>query len=144
MGEIVEGKAKEEEVLVEAVDRLKQILDETREVEQTIGMMLSKAEQKTKMSGLTVGKCPTCKSGSLVIIRSRKTGKRFVGCSNYSVGLCTTSFALPQPPHQVTPMKRPCHVCGWPFIRVKTRARWWKLCLNPQCPTKRGHGRTAS
>jgi DNA topoisomerase-1 len=144
MEEIVEGKAKEDEVLVEAVDRLKQILDETRKAEQVIGRMLSISEQKTKMAGLTVGKCPTCNTGNLVIIRSRKTGKRFVGCSNYSLGLCTTSFALPQPPHQVTSMNHPCRACGWPAVRVKTRARWWRLCLNPQCPTKQGHGRTAS
>jgi DNA topoisomerase-1 len=139
MVEIAEGRAKEEEVLVEVVDRLKQILDETRKEESTIGKMLSEAEQKTKMADLTVGQCPTCQTGQLMIIKSRKTGKRFVGCSNYSLGLCTRSFALPQPPHQVAPTKRPCLTCGWPVVRVKTRARWWKLCLNPQCPTKRRH-----
>jgi len=141
---IAEGRVKEEEVLVEAVDQLKQILTETRKVEGTIGALLGEAEQKTKLAGLTVGKCPTCKSGNLVIIKSRKTGKRFVGCSNFSSGSCTRSFALPQPPHQVAPLNRSCHACGWPVVRVKTRNRWWKLCLNPQCLTKQGHRRETS
>src|SRR5574337_1655487 len=39
--------------------------------------------------------CPSCHIGKLMIIRSRKTRKRFIGCSNYYNG-CKASSPLLQ------------------------------------------------
>jgi DNA topoisomerase-1 len=83
----------------------------------------------------TLGKCPGCKEGNLTIIRSRKTGKRFVGCTNYSSG-CRFSLPLPQR-GRITPEGRVCRTCGYPIVEVRgLSARVWRLCINDKCPSK--------
>ena len=47
----------------------------------------------TPVNGLV--ECPDCKIGKLLIIRSRQTRKRFIGCSNYYNG-CRASGPLIQ------------------------------------------------
>jgi DNA topoisomerase-1 len=69
-------------------------------------------------------------------LRSKKTGKRFVGCTNYFEGKCNAAFPLPQT-GAVKPLKSVCNSCGSPVVAVYLRGRRaWKLCLNPQCPLK--------
>lgn len=134
---IERGEGRKEEVLVEAVGRLKPILDELKLIEREIGRELSEGVRKAKMEERIIGPCPTCKTGNLIILYSRKTGKRFAGCTNYGKGLCTTSFPLPQAPHSVKPTGNPCKACGYPTVRVWSRGRRpWNLCLNPECPKK--------
>jgi DNA topoisomerase I len=71
-----------------------------------------------------------------VIVRSKKTGKRFVGCTNYFEGKCNTSFPLPQT-GTVKSLSSVCKSCGAPIVAVYLKGRRpWKLCLNPKCPTK--------
>jgi DNA topoisomerase-1 len=123
-------------VLVEAVNQLKPVLEELKEREQTIGQVLSKAIKRARMQERIIGNCPDCKTGKLMILYSRKTKKRFIGCTNYFKGICTTSFPLPQK-GTAKPAQKNCKGCEWPlvFVRLKGR-RPWMLCFNPDCPLK--------
>ncbi|MEM4297826.1 MAG: DNA topoisomerase, partial [Nitrososphaerota archaeon] len=83
-----------------------------------------------------LGPCPMCKGGMLTIIRSHKSGKRFVGCTNYSKG-CRASAPLPQR-GVIKATKKPCEACSWPIVYVKSGRIPWRLCVNPKCPLKAG------
>ncbi len=138
MSEIQQGKETKETVLQNAVEILKPVTLELKEKESVIGLQLSQALQKARLEEKTVGACPKCADGKLVILRSKKTGKRFVGCTNYFEGKCKVSFPLPQS-GTIKPLNTPCKSCGSPMLRVFLRGKKsWKLCLNPSCPSKRG------
>ncbi|MDQ1278965.1 MAG: topoisomerase [Thermoproteota archaeon] len=137
METIEKGGGRKEEILIEAVQRLKTILEDLKNREEPIGEELGNAARRARVDESVVGICPVCKTGNLLIIHSMKTGKRFIGCSNFAKGLCNASFPLPQSPYTVKSLKRNCKVCRWPMVLVKSRKRQpWNLCLNPYCPTK--------
>lgn len=134
MEQIQNGAEKRENVLVEAVDKLKPMMEELKKREAIIGEALSKAVRKARIEERVVGDCPVCGSGKLMIIYSRKTRKRFIGCTNYFKGLCKTSFPLPQR-GTVRPLWRNCKACEWPVVQVRMKGRRpWTLCFNPDCP----------
>jgi len=81
-----------------------------------------------------LGKCPMCKEGKLLVIRSRKSGKRFVGCTNYPKG-CRASAPLPQR-GPIKPTSKPCGSCGWPVVYARLGRHPWRLCVNDRCPRK--------
>jgi DNA topoisomerase-1 len=136
MDKIQVDNEKRENVLADTVEILKPAVEELREKEKTIGEQLSNAIKKARLEERTIGPCPTCNTGKLMILYSRKTGKRFVGCTNYFKGLCKTSFPLPQR-GTVKPLWKNCRGCGWPTAQVWMKGRRpWTLCLNPQCPLK--------
>ncbi|MEM2917304.1 MAG: DNA topoisomerase I [Candidatus Bathyarchaeia archaeon] len=136
MEEIQNNNGKRETVLVEAVERLKPILEEFKKKEETIGEALSQAIKKARMQERIVGNCPNCGEGKLMILYSRKTGKRFLGCTNFFKGKCKTSFPLPQR-GTVKPLGKNCRGCGWPIAQVRIKGkRPWNLCFNPNCPLK--------
>jgi len=123
-------------VLIEAVKQLKPVLEQIKEKEQTIGQMLSQAIKRARMQERIIGDCPDCKTGKLMILYSRKTRKRFIGCTNYFEGICTTSFPLPQK-GTAKPAQKNCKGCEWPLVFVRMRGkRPWMLCFNPKCPLK--------
>jgi len=136
MEKIQNNNGKREAVLVEAVERLKPILEEFKKKEETIGEALSHAIKKARMQERIVGNCPNCGEGKLMVLYSRKTGKRFLGCTNFFKGKCKTSFPLPQR-GTVKPLGRNCRGCGWPIAQVRIKGkRPWNLCFNPNCPLK--------
>jgi DNA topoisomerase-1 len=136
MNEIQQGKETRENVLRGAIEILKPATEKLKEKEQVIGERLSQAIQKSKLEEQLIGACPLCKNGKLVILRSKKTGKRFVGCTNYFEGTCKAAFPLPQRGF-VKPSGRACRSCGWSTVQVWLKGkRVWNLCLNPQCPAK--------
>ena len=81
-----------------------------------------------------LGGCPVCKVGKLRVIRSYKSGKRFVGCTNYSTG-CRASAPLPQR-GAIKTTSKPCGSCGWPVVYVRMGRHPWRLCVNDRCPRK--------
>jgi DNA topoisomerase I len=81
-----------------------------------------------------LGPCPVCKEGKLRVIRSYKSGKRFVGCTNYPKG-CRASAPLPQR-GAIKTTSKPCGSCGWPVVYVRLGRYPWKLCVNDRCPRK--------
>ncbi|MDH7563628.1 MAG: DNA topoisomerase I [Candidatus Bathyarchaeota archaeon] len=137
IGNIQNGKKEREKTLEEAISMLQKATSQLKANEKTIGIQLSKVLEKPKLAERIIGKCPSCKTGKLVILRSRKTGKRFIGCTNYFKGLCKTSYPLPQQ-GSVKPLATNCKLCGWPLIHVQMKGRYqWKLCFNPNCPRKK-------
>jgi DNA topoisomerase I len=137
MNEIQEKKVTREEVLDEAIAILKPVTAKLKEKEYILGEQLSRALGKSKLDERTVGECPSCKTGKLLIIRSKKTGKRFVGCTNYFQGACKTSFPLPQR-GVVKPLRAKCKSCGYPMVGVWQKGKHsWKLCLNRNCLLKK-------
>jgi DNA topoisomerase-1 len=136
MNEIQEGTQTKQNVLLNATEILKLVTSELKENEAAIGAQLSQPLQKTRLDERIVGVCPKCPDGKLVVLRSKKTGKRFVGCTNYFEGKCNTAFPLPQT-GTVKPSNSVCKSCDSPIVAVYLRGRRpWKLCLNPNCPSK--------
>jgi len=136
MNRIQLNSEKRENVLADTVKTLKPALERLKENEKTIGEQLSNALRKSKLEERTIGTCPICRTGTLIILYSRKTGKRFAGCTSYFKGTCKASFPLPQK-GILKPLNRNCQKCGWSMIHVKTIGkRSWTLCLNPACPLK--------
>lgn len=136
MDSIQTNSEKREKILSDAIQILKPVLEQLKTNEGAIGKQLSEAIKKTQPNQTAIGACPTCKTGKLVTLHSRRTGKRFIGCTNYFKGLCKTSFPLPQKGF-VKPLGKSCLRCGWPTVQILTRGkRPWQLCFNPQCPSK--------
>ncbi|MEM2092818.1 MAG: DNA topoisomerase, partial [Candidatus Bathyarchaeia archaeon] len=127
-----------ENVILEAIEILKPVVEKLKTKETAIGEQLSYAIKKARIEERTIGTCPVCGNGLLMVLYSRKTGKRFVGCTNFFKGLCRASFPLPQK-GSVTPSGKTCRECGWPTVQVKIRGkRPWMLCFNPKCPSRGG------
>ncbi len=141
MNEIQQGKETRENVLRGAIEILKPVTENLKEKEQIIGARLSQAIKKARLEERIIGTCPICQNGKLVILRSKKTGKRFVGCTNYFEGNCKAAFPLPQK-GLVKPLGNVCKSCGWPTVRIWMKGkRPWNLCLNPKCPLKEERGK---
>ena len=136
MDAIQQGTETRENVLQGVIELLKPVTEKLKENERAIGARLSQALMKARLEERVIGACPSCQSGKLVILRSKKTGKRFVGCTNFFEGKCNTSFPLPQT-GLVKPSGGVCKSCGWPTVRVWIKGkRPWNLCFNSRCPTK--------
>jgi len=124
-----------ETVLAKAIQTLKPVLTVLKENEQDIGKTLTDAIKKAKIQERIIGNCPNCSTGKLMILYSRKTRKRFIGCTNYFQNLCKVSFPLPQR-GTVKTVRKKCRACGWPVLQVCGYGRRpWALCFNPQCPS---------
>jgi ssDNA-binding Zn-finger/Zn-ribbon topoisomerase 1 len=80
--------------------------------------------------------CPQCHVGKLMVIRSRTTKKRFIGCSNYYNG-CRASSPLIQR-GMLCATKISCKFCSWPVIlfRYSIRQKWTRQCANMKCKTR--------
>jgi DNA topoisomerase-1 len=136
MNKIQTNGEKRENVLIEAVEILKPVTEELKEKERRIGEQLSNAIKRARVEERIIGICPICSTGKLMILYSRRTGKRFAGCTNYFEGLCKASFPLPQK-GTVRPLGRRCRGCSWPIVQVRIKGgRPWILCVNPECPLK--------
>ena len=81
--------------------------------------------------------CPECHIGKLMVIRSQKTRKRFLGCSNYYNG-CTASSPLLQKA-KLRVIKKQCEVCMWPIVifRYSRKDKWSRNCSNINCETRK-------
>lgn len=95
-----------------------------------------------------LGPCKVCEEAGrtkedgspnvLRIIRAKKSGKRFVGCSGWSAeggpDSCDQTFPLPQR-GDVFRLEERCSICGeTPRLKVVPfRGRPWNLCLNDDC-----------
>jgi DNA topoisomerase-1 len=142
MEEIQQEQTNREEVLSRARDDLSNLLDDFRSQEQEIGNALVLGLQRYWKSTEELGECPKCGDGTLRMIRSPKTGKRFVGCSNYKDGKCDQTFALPQR-GDISPKDEMCAHCGHRMIQVASGRRKWETCINwTECPGRKEDLRT--
>jgi DNA topoisomerase-1 len=136
MDKIQADREKRENVLLNAIEILKPAVEELKAKEKIIGEQLSNAIKKARLEERIVGPCPLCGTGLLMILYSRKTGKRFIGCTNYFKKQCNAAFPLPQR-GIARPLGRNCRGCGWPTVQVRIKGRRpWNLCFNPKCPLK--------
>ncbi len=125
---------KREDVVEEAKELLTDVMKDFKDNEKKIGEELSQAYITFKQDQKTIGVCPKC-SKDLTIIVSRKTGKRFVGCSGYKDG-CDFSTPLPQT-GSITTTDKKCSACNYPIIHLKFKGRRMIVtCINMKCPTK--------
>ena len=91
------GNDRSDSVIKYAKAKLNEVIIPFKEKEIEIGNRITVALNITKnKQQMVLGPCPVCGKGSLKIIKSRRTKKRFVGCSNYSSGVCKATAPLPQ------------------------------------------------
>ncbi|MEM2588569.1 MAG: DNA topoisomerase I [Candidatus Bathyarchaeia archaeon] len=141
MDKIQANMENRENVLLDTIEILKPVMEELKKKEKAIGEQLSHAIKKARLEERIVGQCPLCGTGSLMILYSRKTGKRFIGCTNYFKKQCNAAFPLPQKGN-ARPTGRNCRGCGWPIVQVKIKGRRpWNLCFNPKCQLREEKGR---
>lgn len=84
----------------------------------------------------SIGKCPKCHVGEMILVKSRKSDKRFIACSEYRLTGCNTIASVPQ----LGNIKRSNSICscGWPILRIIfNRKKIWTLCVNRVCPNSR-------
>ncbi|MEM3392659.1 MAG: DNA topoisomerase I [Candidatus Bathyarchaeia archaeon] len=122
MHKIELGEEKREKVVLEAVKYLKSVIVELKLKEDKIGEELSKVIKQVKSSEFMIKTpCPNCGS-QLLIIKSKKTGKRFVGCSGLWSNKCHFSLPLPQK-GKLSLLEKTCPKCGFQMIQVKMMGR---------------------
>lgn len=87
----------------------------------------------TRSPRLGLVRCPSCGTGMLMLVRSRTTRKRFIGCSNYLNG-CDASSPLLQRA-RLRALKQACTTCSWPIViyRYSRKAKWQRMCSNRTC-----------
>ncbi len=134
MNKVELGELKKDEVLEKSKLILKNILNSFDKNAETIGKELLSAVKDDSI----LGTCPSCNSG-LRILYSRRTRKRFVGCTGYPN--CTRGYPLPQS-GLIKNLRKECSECKSPTILViRKQKRPWKLCINPECPTKEDYNK---
>jgi DNA topoisomerase I len=138
LDKIESGKVRGTLVIENAIDKLKRTMITFKEKEIEIGRQITEAVIINPIQQqMVLGTCPMCSRGILKIIRSRVTRKIFVGCSNYSSGICKATAPLPQKGSIQTTAKK-CASCRWPIFRTIYAAKHpWEFCINIQCPSKK-------
>jgi DNA topoisomerase-1 len=135
MESIEAGSLDPQKVLEETVEELKPLFERVIARYDEVGKELSDALGLLRSKQSRIGPCPNCGSGTLTIIYSRKTRKRFIGCTNYANG-CRFSLPLPQR-GRIRQTGTTCSVCGLPVVEVGGfRSKVWRLCVNNRCPSK--------
>lgn len=131
---VFNGKKTKEEVIAEAKQVLSPILTVFKTNQEKIGAILSSALRDFLNEERTLGDCPSCKSGKL-IVRKNKNGNFFVGCSNYPS--CKVTYPLPHA-SKIVRTGKVCKLCSTPIVKVIRRGkRTFEMCLDPNCPSKR-------
>ena len=139
--EIELGKSKSTAVIESAVDHLKGVMLTFKEKEVEIGKQITDAvlSSQNQQQQISLGTCPQCNNGKLIMIRSATTRKRFVGCSNYSTGMCKATAPLPQK-GSIKASGKICTQCSWPIAEAfygRQTKRQWEFCVNIRCPSKK-------
>jgi DNA topoisomerase I len=130
------GKIPDKNVISKAVDTLETAIVKIKASELLIGHELNDAVEKTGKDSSMWGVCPICKCGKLLIIKSSKSRKRFIVCSQYRMTGCSASAPLPQT-GKLVKSKYACPTCSWPImIRIFGRNKPWKFCVNSKCESK--------
>jgi DNA topoisomerase-1 len=133
MDEIREGKKTEPEVLEEAKAVLIKLFADFKKHEKEIGERLVEANKETRTKESTIGKCPNCDKGTLMIRRG-KFGL-FAACDAYPD--CKTTFSLPKGA-LVKVTEKICEHCKHPMIAVIRKGKQpQELCINLECPSKK-------
>ncbi|MGE0793359.1 MAG: DNA topoisomerase I [Candidatus Woesearchaeota archaeon] len=130
---IRENKSSEEKILGEAKVELTKILEKVKKHEKEIGDNLKESLQEMQDVQNTVGECPKCKKGTLMIKYSPKTKQKFIGCDRYPD--CDAIFSAPKATKLMGAGKN-CEVCGYPLLSVTHGGRTSLVCFNMECKSK--------
>jgi DNA topoisomerase-1 len=108
-------------VIAETLDHLRPIMLDLIAKEDEIGSQLAEVVTSQRIASLTFDyPCPQC-SSRLKIIRSRTSGKRFIGCTGYEKG-CRFTLPLPQF-GSLSITKMDCKVCGFQLVQTRSKGR---------------------
>jgi len=158
MDRIASGEMTKDEVLADSRSMLRGSYDEMGgdlmgEEDDSRWGEFAKLVWKGMDDDRVLGPCKVCEEAGrtaedgspnmLRIIRSKKSGKRFVGCNGWngddpdSPDSCDQTFPLPQRVRGLYRIEEVCSECGrTPRLQVVPfRGRPWKLCLNDDCPS---------
>ena len=126
MEEIEGGEKTGQKIIKDTEAELRKILAKFKEHEKHIGDEMKEAVSEYEHQQHDVGLCSKCRKGEIMIIHSKRTGKRFVGCNSYPK--CKHSFPLPQHGF-LTVLPRKC-LCGLHLISVTSKGKkTWKFCV---------------
>ncbi len=130
MDDVAGGKTKKTKVVDDSRVMLLHVLDQLLLNKSAISLDLKKALFKQD----TMGKCPNCEKGQLVMRKAAATQKRFLGCDQFPN--CRTTFPLPQK-GTLYPTNKICPVCNKaPLIRLAGKKFKMEICVNYDCPSK--------
>jgi len=143
MDRIAAGEMTKGSVVGDSRDLLHKTWSEIAESKEDLAKVVWKGMDEDRI----LGPCKVCEEAGrtkedgsphmLRIIRAKKSGKRFVGCSGWVADdpdSCDQTFPLPQR-GDVFRLEERCSVCGeTPRLKVVPfRGRPWNLCLNDDC-----------
>ena len=98
--------------------------------EREIGLELLAGLRSKDAGDASIGGCPKCGTGMMRIIQM-KTGRSFIGCSNYPE--CSNTYSLPMGV-KITGAGGKCGFCGAPLIRgFSGGKKIFEICPNPKC-----------
>ncbi len=138
MEEVQEKQSDIDEILISIKKDLKDLLKLFHENETDIGISLyQNLLNLEKKDSVLIGKCSECKVGDLRIIKSKKSGKRFIACSSYfdKTINCTVTFPLPSY-GTIKPTDKKCPFDGLPMIEWRTGRTKRVMCVSMDCPSK--------
>jgi DNA topoisomerase-1 len=122
MEKIEVGKEEKQHVVNEAINRLKPIMEELKAHEQEVGEQLSYVIKQARTAQLTLSvACPKC-GRKLHVVKSQKSGKRFIGCLGKWERGCTFTLPLPQI-GRLTLLENKCNKCGFQLVKVASKGR---------------------
>ena len=145
--QIESGNATSVQVVEDARNQIKEAIQSFRLNDSKIGQEIASALEvnRTTITSRkptvipTLGTCPVCKSGNLIIKKAIKSKKRFAGCTNYSSSKCLATSPLPQK-GTIKNTEKKCEKCNWPIIsgsgHNEGKRYQWEFCINSQCPLK--------
>ena len=123
------GKYTLADAIILGIEALHDMLDGLQENEELVGSLITKELKSQRRQASELGTCLACNVGTLKIMTSQRTGKRFVGCSEYfNNKACTESYPLPAE-GRLEPLSVKCENDGYPLIKVYKGKRPWILCL---------------
>ena len=143
MDRIAAGDMTKTAVVAESRDLLHRTWSEIDESREDLAKVVWKGMDEDRI----LGPCKVCEEAGrtkedgsphmLRIIRAKKSGKRFVGCTGWTLddpASCDQTFPLPQR-GDVFRLEDRCSVCDeTPRLKVVPfRGRPWNLCLNDDC-----------
>jgi DNA topoisomerase-1 len=129
------GKEEKQHVVNEAVHHLKPIMEELKAQEQEVGEQLTNVVKRARTAELTLSvPCPVC-GRKLHVVKSQKSGKRFIGCLGKWEGGCTFTLPLPQL-GRLTLLDNRCNKCGFQLVKVASKGRR-SFVTCPMCYVKK-------
>jgi hypothetical protein len=147
MDRIAQGQMTKSKVVSDSRELLHKTWTEMDEKKEDLAKVVWKGMDEDRV----LGPCKVCEEAGrtkedgspnlLRIIRAKKSGKRFVGCSGWKAEAepddpksCDQTFPLPQR-GDVFRLEERCSICDrTPRLKVQPfRGRPWNLCLNDDC-----------